>query len=353
VENVVTMRVLIIGNMGYIGPVVVRELRTRAPESTLIGIDTGYFSHCLTNSGALPEVLLDQQLFADVRQLRELPACDAVIYLAALSNDVMGNLNEDATMDINHRSAIRIAEMAKRNGARTFVYASSCSVYGFAEDAARTEQSEVNPLTAYARSKIAAEKDLASLADDSFVITCLRFATACGMSERLRLDLVLNDFVAAALASGTIKILSDGTPWRPLIDVKDMARAMAWAIAREADNGGAFLVVNAGSNRWNFRVRELAEVVAEELPGTEISINREAAPDKRSYRVDFSLFEKLAPYAQPQVEIRQTVRELAAGLRAMDFKDAAFRQSNFMRIQMLNRHRAEGRLREDLTWERR
>jgi nucleoside-diphosphate-sugar epimerase len=347
------MRVLIVGNMGYVGPIVVRELRWRRPDATLIGLDAGFFGHCLTNSGSLPELMLDQQIFADVRRLtpESLPACDGLVYLAALSNDIIGSLNEDVTLEINHRSAVRVAEMAKGAGARAFVYASSCSVYGFAEDAPRTERSAVNPLTAYARSKVMAERDLEPLASESFTVTCLRFATACGMSDRLRLDLVLNDFVAAAITSGRIKILSDGSPWRPLIDVKDMACAIAWAVERPLQVGGPFVLANAGSNRWNFRVRELAEVVAGHIPGTEISINSAAAPDRRSYRVDFSYFRELAADDQPRVEIDQTVRELVAGLKAMDFRDADFRQSGYMRIQTLNRLRSEGRLREDLTWE--
>ncbi|MBV8515764.1 MAG: SDR family oxidoreductase [Acidobacteria bacterium] len=346
------MRILIVGNMGYVGPMLVRELRARKPDATLIGLDAGFFAHCLTTPAAVPEVLLDQQIFADVRGVTALPQCDAVVYLAALSNDVLGSLNEDVTLAINHRAAIRFAELARDAGARAFVFASSCSVYGFAEDTPRTESSEVNPLTAYARSKILAERDLQPLATSDFAVTCLRFATACGMSDRLRLDLVLNDFVAAALTSGRIQILSDGTPWRPLIDVKDMARAMAWAIDREPAAGGAFLLANAGSDRWNFRVRELAEAVAGQIPGTAIDINTAAAPDRRSYRVDFSLFRELAAGDQPRVEIEQAVREIVAGLESIQFRDADFRQSAYMRIRTLNRLRAEGRLNEDLTWKR-
>jgi nucleoside-diphosphate-sugar epimerase len=349
------MRILIVGNMGYIGPMLVRELRARHPAATLIGFDSGFFAHCLTTREAVPEVLLDEQIFGDVRRLtaESLPPCDAVVYLAALSNDILGSLNEDVTLDINHRGAVRVAELARAAGARAFVFASSCSVYGFAEDTPRTERSDVNPLTAYARSKVLAERDLRPLATGNFTVTCLRFATACGMSDRLRLDLVLNDFVAGALTSGRIQILSDGTPWRPLIDVKDMARALAWAIDRETSAGSAYLLANAGSDRWNFRVRELAEAVAGQIPGTAIDINTAAAPDRRSYRVDFSLFRELAADDQPRVEIEQTVRELAAGLEAIGFRDAEFRQSAYMRIQTLNRLRAEGMLNEDLTWKRR
>lgn len=346
------MRVLVIGNMGYVGPVAIGEMRSRWPHATLIGLDTGYFAHCLTTAGTFPELLLDEQIFADVRRFGagSLPPCDAVVYLAALSNDVLGNVNEEVTLDINYRSALRVAEIARDAGVRAFVYASSCSVYGFAEDQPRTETSAVNPLTAYARSKVQAEHDLAPMASGSFRVTCLRFATACGMSARLRLDLVLNDFVAAALTSRTIRILSDGTPWRPLIDVKDMARAIAWAVERPADVGGPFVLANAGADRWNFRVRELAEIVAREIPGTHIAINTAAAPDRRTYRVDFSRFRQLAPDHQPLGEIEQSVRELVAGLESIGFRDADFRQSPYMRIHTLNRLRSEGRLDQNLMW---
>ncbi len=346
------MRVLILGNMGYVGPLVVREFRSRWPNADLVGYDIGYFAHCLTNSSSFPEVALDRQIFGDVRELdaETFHGFDSVVYLAALSNDVLGGVNEDVTLAINYRSAVRAAELAKRAGARSFTFASSCSVYGFAEDTPRNESSDLNPLTAYARSKVLAENDLQPLADSSFVVTCLRFATACGWSDRLRLDLVLNDFVASAIASKRISILSDGTPWRPLIDVKDMAIAIGWAVERSAGTGGAYLLVNAGSDRWNYRVRDLAEAVAAQLPGTEISVNPEAAPDRRSYRVDFSFFRRLAPDDQPRSEIDQTVRELAQGLQAMGFRDAEFRRSPYMRIQTLNRLRSDGKLEPDLTW---
>ena len=182
-------------------------------------------------------------------------------------------------------------------------------------------------------------------------VTCLRFATACGMSDRLRLDLVLNDFVASALATGEITVLSDGTPWRPLIDVADMARAIEWAIGRSSDHGGRFLVVNAGNNAGNYQVRELAEVVSAELPGTKVSINREAPPDKRSYQVDFSLFASLAPDHLPEVPLTKSVQNLASGLRGMGFSDGEFRASPLMRLRTLKHHIEQGRLSLDLRWQ--
>ncbi|MFO7666004.1 MAG: SDR family oxidoreductase [Desulfobacterales bacterium] len=346
------MNILITGNMGYIGPSVVNHLRTNHPDAKLIGYDTGYFASQLTNVHLLPECYLDRQYFADVRNVTEpiLKDVDAIIYLAAISNDPIGNKYEEVTLDINYRSAVALAIKAKAAGVRSFVFASSCSTYGFAEEKAMTETSPLNPLTAYAKSKVYAERELESLASGDFRITCLRFATACGMSERLRLDLVLNDFVASAVASGRITILSDGTPWRPLIHIKDMARAIDWGIERSLGAGGPFLVVNAGTNEWNYQVRDLAEAVARVIPGTEVSINRDAQPDKRSYRVNFDLFRTLAPQHQPQYDLDTTVQELREGLEAMTFREQNFRNTNFMRLKIIDSLRERGLLDEKLRW---
>jgi nucleoside-diphosphate-sugar epimerase len=181
-------------------------------------------------------------------------------------------------------------------------------------------------------------------------VTCLRFATACGMSPRLRLDLVLNDFVACALTSGEITVLSDGTPWRPLIDVADMARAIEWAIIRDAAEGGQYLVCNAGSDEWNWQVKDLANAVAAAVPGTSVSINLAAPPDKRSYQVDFSLFRRLAPGYQPQTKLEDSIARLRDGLRAIGFADSDFRNSQNIRLKVLERHMETGRLSADLNW---
>jgi nucleoside-diphosphate-sugar epimerase len=206
------------------------------------------------------------------------------------------------------------------------------------------------PLTAYAKSKVLSERDLEKLADNDFRVTSLRFATACGMSDRLRLDLVLNDFVAGAIASRQITILSDGTPWRPLVNVKDMARAVDWALSRTADCGGPFVAVNVGSNEWNYQIRELAEAVAQVLPGVKVSINKHAQPDRRSYRVSFDLFRKLAPDHQPRVDLISSIEELKAGLEAMNFKDPNFRDSKLIRLRVLSDLRTRGYFNERLEW---
>jgi len=344
------MKILITGNLGYIGPVVARHFRTVMPDASLVGFDTGFFAGCLLDQQLYPEVVLDAQYYGDVRNPPDhvLDGVDAVVQLAAISNDPMGHAFEQVTADINATAASEFARRAKAAGVRSYVYASSCSVYGAAGSEAKTESSELNPLTAYARSKIAAEKALTPLAARDFRITCLRFATACGFSERIRLDLVLNDFVACALTTGKIDILSDGTPWRPLIHVRDMARAIEWAVTRSS--GDDALVLNVGSNDWNYQVRELAEGVRAYLGDVEVSTNPNAVPDKRSYRVDFALFRKLAPQHQPRETLASAVADIADGLRSRGFHNAAFRESNYMRLKVLTDLRRAGRLSEDLHW---
>jgi len=346
------MKILIAGNMGYVGPGVVQRLRESYPDGELNGLDLGYFGSCITSNGVLPECRLNHQYFADVRSFPSalLAGVDAVVYLAALSNDPLSVAYEEPTLDINYRACIRMAGIAKEAGVKSFVFASSCSVYGYAEDGARTEDSQVNPLTAYAKSKVWAEKDLAPLADERFKVTCLRFATACGMSDRLRLDLFLNDFVAGAIASKKISILSDGTPWRPLIHVKDMARAIDWAIQRDLSCGGSFLMVNVGDDRWNYQVKDLAAAVAQVIPGVEVSINSNAQPDKRSYRVSFEKFKQLAPGYTPQVDLKTAVAELRDGLNAIGFHDENFRQSKLIRLNTLTRLKNQNLLNANLEW---
>jgi nucleoside-diphosphate-sugar epimerase len=346
------VRILITGNLGYIGPSVTRRLRARYPAGALIGLDAGYFAHCLTNATSAPEANLDVQFFGDVRHPPPdvLQGVDAIVHLAAISNDPMGHAYEGATFDVNFRASVDLATRAKAAGVRAFVFASSCSVYGSSSEVARNELAAIDPLTAYAQTKVLAEQGLAELASPEFIVTCLRFATACGFSDRLRLDLVLNDFVASAIATGRITVLSDGSPWRPLIHVSDMARAIEWAIERTDECGGVCATVNAGSDEWNYRVRDLAYSVAAAIPDVDVSINRDAQPDKRSYRVDFSRFRQLAPDHQPQTTLMEAIDELRHGLEAMKFEDADFRSSPFMRLHVLAELQSRGLLSETLEW---
>jgi nucleoside-diphosphate-sugar epimerase len=311
----------------------------------------GYFAQYLTGTDLMPECMLEKQIFGDVRNLapEQLEGIDAIVYLAAVSNDPMGDMFAAATYDINYHSAIKIARLAKRAGASRFVFASSCSMYGTADDADRAEDALLNPLTAYAKSKVNTEKDLEPLADSSFKITSLRFATACGMSDRLRLDLVLNDFVACAITSKKITILSDGTPWRPLINVKDMALAIEWGLFRE-DNSDDYIAVNVGRSDWNYQVKDLAEAIADVIPGVDISLNPDAAPDKRSYRVDFGYYQSLAPGYLPQYDLTTTIEELKNGLLKMQFNDPNFRDSFYMRLKVLKNLVKIGHLSKSLEW---
>lgn len=342
------MRILITGNMGYVGPVLVAHLRRVYPSATLIGYDNGYFAHCLTTGLRLPETLLHAQYFGDTRDVPAalLDGVDACIHLAAISNDPMGNRYEIPTDQINYRASVALAEKARDAGVKVFAFASSCSVYGFAEGGPRRESDPLNPLTAYARSKIGTEVALSEMELGDMRVVCLRFATACGMSPRLRLDLVLNDFVAGAMSSGHISVLSDGSPWRPLIDVADMARAFEWAIS--SDTGQRFLAVNCGSQEWNYQVRDLAEAVAQAVPNTRVSINENAPPDQRSYRVDFSLFRSIAPNHQPQVALKQSIDALVRGLTAVNFQDPDFRNSRLMRLKVLDELLAKNLVSQDL-----
>ena len=346
------MKILLTGNMGYVGSVVSKYLRAAHPDAVLHGYDNAYFAHGLTGTSVMPERSLDAQFYGDVRKLapESLVGYDAVVQLAAISNDPMGNRFEVPTMDINQGSSVQIAKAASAAGVKNYVFASSCSVYGIALGGPRKESDDLNPITAYAKSKIGAERELSELETD-MTITSLRFATACGMSDRLRLDLVLNDFVACALSQGEITVLSDGSPWRPLIDVADMARAIDWAITRDKENGGRYLAVNAGSDDRNYQVRDLAKAVADAVPGTKVSINLSAPADSRSYQVDFALYKSLAPEYQPQVNLGQSIQNLIAGLRRMKFDDAGFRSSPLIRLNVLQGHIDEKRLDMAFEWQ--
>lgn len=345
-------KILVVGNLGYIGPVLMKYFHQKHTGVPLIGFDTGFFENCFINHLADRLCQADQQFYGDVRQFDEsiLKDISSIVYLAAISNDPMGNVFEQQTLAINQKSAVDIAKLAKANGVENFVFASSCSSYGFGGDAAKSEDDDVNPLTAYARSKVFAEQDLEGLADDNFTITALRFATACGASPRLRLDLVLNDFVTNAVINSKITILSDGSPLRPLIDVHDMAKAIDWACQRQSNKGGAFLRVNAGSNDWNFSVREIAQKVQSVFPEIDVLINADAEPDKRSYRVNFDLFKSLAVEYYPTRSLEQSIEEIAICVRSSNIDLSDFRSSHLMRLNVLKQLKDSNRLDNDLYW---
>ena len=293
------------------------------------------------------------QYYGDVRQFNFeiLSDYDFIIHLAAISNDPMGSKFKTVTKDINYNFSIELAKAAVAKGIKKFVFASSCSVYGSAGSSPRTEKSKLNPLTDYAISKVNTEEALLKIDKGDTIFTCLRFATACGMSDRLRLDLVLNDFVASAFLNNHIKILSDGSPLRPLINVQDMCRAFDWGVDREIDKGGQILICNAGSNDWNFSVKELALSVQNHFSSCEVDINTKAEPDKRSYRVNFDLFKNLAGKEFiPLKNLDETIIDLKAGLNKIGFNQKDFRNSNFMRLNVLQGLIASNRIDKQLYW---
>jgi nucleoside-diphosphate-sugar epimerase len=345
------MKVFVTGNLGYIGTALNQMLLKEEPSLEIIGYDSGFFSHCLTGADFNPDHGVKIQYFGDVRDitLSHLNGVDAVIHLAGISNDPIGKEFESVTSDINREASVQLAKMSSKAGVKNFVFASSCSMYGFADGKKKKETDSTNPLTAYARSKIGTEDDIRKL-DLDMVFTSLRFATACGWSNRLRLDLVLNDFVACAIASKEITILSDGSPWRPLIDVEDMSRSIVWAIKRNSINGGQFLAINTGCDENNFQVKSLAIEVSKHIPDISISINPNALCDNRSYAVDFSLYKKMAPNHQPQVSLQDSIKRLHAGLLSMKFENKNFRESSFMRLNTLKNHILSGKVDSNLRW---
>jgi len=347
------MHIHINGNLGYVGPVLVNELRDTVNDLTISGFDTAFFASCLLDPYLFPERKLDIQHYGDIRLKQPVSLyrkANTVVQLAAISNDPMGKEFEQVTYHVNTDSVYESALLAKQNGVSHFVFASSCSVYGAGGDDAKDENASLHPLTAYAQSKIKAENRIAELADENFIITCLRFATACGWSPRLRLDLVLNDFVASALVNKRIDILSDGSPWRPLIHVNDMARAIQWASTRTKEQGGTFLIVNAGSNEWNYQVKDLANTVQQIIPNIEISINQSAPPDKRSYRVDFSRFATLAPTFVPKENLIDTISEMLLQLKLVNFSHAQIYQTPYIRLKVLKDLRLNGKIDDRLYW---
>ncbi len=346
------MRVLITGNAGYVGPVLVSHLRRTQPGWHLTGLDSGLFWHALSGSSAIAERLLDEQIFLDVRDVEAdvFKDVDAVIHLAALSNDPMGKTFEQLTQEINLEAATRVATFAREAGVGRFVFASSCSMYGASGATARVETDSLEPLTAYARSKVAFERILERLARPGFTVTCLRFATACGVSPRTRMDLVLNDFVATAVTQGQVKVLSDGTPWRPLIDVRDMARALEWAAEDRLEVPEQFLAVNVGSSEWNYQVRDIAGRVAELVNGAVLSFSDEAPADNRSYTVDFARFRELAPHHQPSITLEESIEALVKHVESDSLPERWARQGSFSRLHELRRMQDSGLLSSELRW---
>jgi len=333
------------GSRGYIGTVMAPLLVGAGHE--VVGLDTDLYRRSTFGDWREPI----STIVKDVRavEARDLDGFDAVVHLAALSNDPLGDLDPELTYDINHRASVRLARVAKEAGVRRFVFASSCSNYGAAGDDPVDETSALNPVTAYGRSKVLVEQDVVKLASDRFVPTFLRCATAYGASPRLRFDVVLNNLVAWAFTSGKVFLKSDGTPWRPIVHIEDISRAFIAVLGAPPDavRGEAF---NVGKNDQNYRIREIAEIVKDTVPGCEIAFAADAGPDKRNYRADFSKIARVLPAFQPQWDARKGARQLLEAYRAVGLRLEEFEGPRYRRIDQLRSLLAEGRLAADLRW---
>ena len=338
------MKIMVTGNMGYIGTILVPMLVEEGFD--VIGYDSDLYRECTFGDG-LPDV---QTITKDIRDVshEDLEGVDAVLHLAGLSNDPLGNLNPKLTFEINHQASVRLAQISKEVGVKRFIFSSSCSNYGAAGVDWVNEESAFNPVTPYGESKVKVEQDVSKLASDTFSPIFLRNATAYGVSPRLRFDLVLNNLVAWAFTTGEVHLKSDGTPWRPIVHIEDISRAFVAVLKApiEKVHNQAF---NVGQTAENFQVREIAEIVADTVPGSHVDFAEDASPDKRSYRVKCDKIFEIVPEFQPQWTARKGAKELyetykKIGLTLEEFEGQKYKRIDHIKL-LLNSNRLDMNLR--------
>jgi nucleoside-diphosphate-sugar epimerase len=336
------MRVLVAGDRGYLGAVIVPFLREAGHQ--VLGLDAGWYDGC--DFGPVPSGY--EQRTGDIRDARpdDLGAIDAVVNLAAISNDPVGHLNPQATYSVNAHGAVHLGRVAKAAGVERYVFASSCSLYGLAGDAPVTEDAAFNPVTPYGESKVMAEAGLAALADDSFSPTYLRNATAYGSSPRLRADIVVNNLTGTAFTRGEVRLQSDGTPWRPLVHAEDIARAVLAAIEAPRDrvHDRAF---NVGRDEDVVQIRDIATEVAAVLDAP-VTFAAGAGPDKRDYRVDFTRIRELLPEFEPRWTLAAGIEQLARDMHDIGLTATDFEGPRFVRVEKVRELLAAGRLDDEL-----
>ena len=340
------MRVLVTGHNGYVGTIMMPLLI--AANHEVVGLDTNLYEGSTFGEDPkrdFPEINKDVR---DV-EMADLEGIEAIIHLAGLSNDPLGDLNPELTYDINHRASVRLAEMAKQMGIERFIFASSCSNYGAGVTDWLDESSAFNPVTPYGRSKVMVEQDVSKLADDNFSPTFLRSGTAYGVSPRLRFDLVLNNLAAWAFTTGLVYLKSDGTPWRPIVHIEDMSRAFLAALeaSRELIHNEAF---NVGRSSENYQIRQIAQIVAETIPGSRVEFAEGASADKRNYRVNCDKIINTLPGYKPQWTAQKGAQELYAAYQKVGLELDEFEGPRYRRLQHIKSLMASGRLSENLRW---